>query len=82
MIFTAYTSAHPHTAPIIDTSGKPASKEGSATCSNVLGLFAFGDCSIEAAASDGKITKIKSVNYEHFTVLGLYSSYTTVVKGD
>ncbi len=59
-----------------------ASKEGRATCTGILGLVAFGDCSIEAAAKDGGITKIESVTNESFSVLGIYTTYTTVVKGE
>ena len=68
--------------PITATSSADASKEGEATCTSILGLIAVGDCSIETAAENGKITNIKSVDKKVFSILGIYSTYTTVVKGN
>ena len=56
-------------------------KTGKATCKSILGLFATGDCSIEAAKRAGGITKAQYVDQEVFNVLGVYATYTTVAKG-
>lgn len=59
------------------------SKVGKASTTSVLGLFAWGDASTAAAARDGGITTIRHADYEFLNVFfGLYSSYTTVVRGD
>ena len=58
------------------------SKEGKATCTSILTLVAFGDCSVEAAAKAGGITDIKLVDQEAKNYLGLYGQYTTIVKGN
>lgn len=48
----------------------------------MLGLVATGDASIEAAAKAGGITKIHHVDFENFSILGIYATFTTVVYGD
>ncbi|HXK21635.1 MAG TPA: TRL-like family protein [Myxococcota bacterium] len=58
------------------------SKRGEASTSNILGLFAWGDCSTEAAARNGNIKEIESADYEFLNVLGVYSTYTTIVHGN
>ena len=56
-------------------------KTGKSICKSILGLFATGDCSIEAAKKQGGISKAQYVDQEVFNVLGVYATYTTVVKG-
>ena len=59
------------------------SKTGKASVISVLGLFAWGDASATTAARDGGITTIRHADYEYLSVLfGVYSSFTTVVRGD
>lgn len=59
------------------------SKVGKASTTSVLWLFAWGDASTAAAARDGGITTIRHADYEFLNVfLGIYASYTTVVRGD
>lgn len=72
------------TAPIIDTGLESSGdiKTGKSTCISILGLIAAGDCSIDKAKKDGNISKVISVEYESFSVLGIYASYTTIVKGE
>lgn len=57
-------------------------KTGRADCYNVLGIIAWGDCSIDAARDNGKIKNINSVNQEHFGAIGIFYKTTTIVKGD
>lgn len=59
-------------------------KQGESCASLVLGGFlAFGDMSVSSAAKNGNITKIGSVDYSTFNVLGaLYWQKCTIVNGD
>jgi hypothetical protein len=54
---------------------------GEASANSVLGIFAFGDASIQQAAANGQIQKIHHVDYEVFSFIGLYATFTTVVYG-
>ncbi len=69
-------------SPVAAGDAGSGSKVGMAKATSVLGLVATGDASIKAAMENGKITKIKYVDYETKNILGLYGEYTTVVYGD
>ena len=56
-------------------------KWGEACATGVLGLFAFGDASIEAARKNGGISSIASVDQKIMSILGVYSQYCTTVRG-
>ena len=58
------------------------SKSGKSETFNVLGVVSWGDGSTRAAAQNGGISTIRSADYEFFSVLGIYSRYTTIVHGD
>ncbi len=58
------------------------SKKGKACAESYLGAVAVGDGSVQEAAKKQNITKIKSINLESFSVLGLYASLCTLVTGD
>lgn len=58
-----------------------STKQGTAVCTGILSIVATGDCSVEAAAKNGGITQVQSVEAKIFDVLGLYTTYTTIVKG-
>ncbi len=58
------------------------SRSGSASTICVLGMFAFGDASISAAAEDGNLSTVNHVDYSYLNVLGIYQSFTTIVYGD
>ena len=57
-------------------------KVGKAETRSLLGLFAWGDSSVNAAATQGKISKVQSVDYTADNFLGVYGKYTTTVYGD
>jgi hypothetical protein len=57
-------------------------KTGEASAVNVLGIVIIGDCSISAAAKDGDITKIKSVDKEVLNILGIFGKVTVIVEGE
>ena len=59
-----------------------STKEGKASCKGFLGLFAVGNCTIEEAKQNGQISKIGSVSYKTTSYLGIYTKYTTIVKGE
>lgn len=56
-------------------------KVGTAECSNILGLIAMGDASIETAAKSAGITKIYHVDSEVKNILGIFATYKLVVYG-
>ena len=68
--------------PLVATDYAGNAKVGTASCSNILGLVAMGDASIESAKKSANITRIASVDYESFSVLGLFATFTVVVRGD
>ena len=46
-------------------------------------MFATGDASISAAASNGGITRIHHVDFETMSILGIYAEvHTTIVYGE
>ncbi|MBI5374972.1 MAG: TRL-like protein family [Candidatus Schekmanbacteria bacterium] len=57
-------------------------KVGTAKATSVLGIVATGDASTKAAVENGKITKIKYVDYSSRNILGIYGEYTVTVYGD
>ncbi len=67
--------------PIAVTSATGTDKVGNATCINVLGIVAAGDCSIEAAMKKGGITKVQHVDHKSNSILGVVSWFTTIVYG-
>ncbi|MBI5788082.1 MAG: hypothetical protein HZA78_04415 [Candidatus Schekmanbacteria bacterium] len=64
------------------TANSAGAKVGTSECTSILGVVANGDASIDTAARNGGITKIKSVDYKVFSVLGIYAKLTTVVTGE
>lgn len=64
-----------------DSAVSPTLKSGKASSHNVLGLVAWGDSSLEAAAADGGIATATTADYDYFNVLFVYQRYTTIVRG-
>ena len=64
------------------TDNTASSKVGRATCKSYLGICGTGDASIEAAAKSAGITKIHHVDFESYSVLGFYATFTTIVYGE
>ncbi|MCL5270161.1 MAG: TRL-like family protein [bacterium] len=54
---------------------------GKAACSNILGLVSWGDASVMTAARNGGIDRIDQVDCRMLNVIGIYSSYETIVTG-
>jgi TRL-like protein family len=64
------------------TSEVAATKNGEATCTSVLAMVAMGDCSVQAAKSQGGIKRVAYVDRKVENILGIYGKYTTIVYGD
>lgn len=56
-------------------------RNGEASTVNVLGLFAFGDCGLRAAAANGNLKTISFADYTSFSMLGLFQKTTVTVYG-
>jgi len=59
-----------------------AEKVGKASVTNILGILATGDASIDAAMKNGNITKIHHVDYQATSILGIIGTYTVYVYGE
>lgn len=58
-------------------------KEGKATCTSIMSLVSFGDCSTRKAAENGFITTIKHADYKFKNyVFGIVQMLTVRVYGD
>jgi hypothetical protein len=56
-------------------------KKGMACQTSILGVYASGDASVEAAKKAGGITKVTGVDATAESILGFYAKYCTVVRG-
>lgn len=56
-------------------------KVGEACAKSILGLVATGDASIEAARRNGGIISIASVDEKNTSLLGVYATHCTIVRG-
>lgn len=68
--------------PVTATSNNVGTKVGDGSASNILGIIATGDASINSAANSAGISEISHIDYETTTVLGIYSTYTIYVYGN
>jgi len=64
------------------TSNKLATKVGKSTAKGILGLVATGDASYQTAAKNAGITKISHVDERNYTILGIVTTYETIVYGE
>ncbi len=60
---------------------KQPTKRGEACASSILGLVATGDASINTSRKNGGIVQISTVEVTHWSILGLYTKYCTIVHG-
>ena len=65
----------------IDAGSRVGNKEGVSCAQSILVLVATGDASIKAAARDGGITKIDSVDHYTRNILGIMGEFCTIVRG-
>ena len=66
---------------VTDNPDKPT-KVGRATMRSILGVYAVGDASIEAAAKNAGITRIHHVDYQTQNILGVMADFTVIVYGN
>ena len=67
--------------PLTATSVDSYNKTGMAKAKSILGLVGTGDASIDAAAEEGNIDQIQSVDRKFKNILGVYAETTTIVRG-
>lgn len=69
-------------APLSATAYPSAPKQGTSSCTSILGIIATGDCSISAAMKQGGVTRIHHVDYHTSGVLGIVATYRVIVYGE
>lgn len=83
LAFIAMVSSCSLTMPVTATSNPVGSKVGTAKATGYLGVLFFDqDASIQAAAKDGGITKISTVDIKQINILNLIVTYETIVTGE
>ncbi len=80
-LYTGVTHSGVSTGGTIDNNVKSL-KTGTSSCTSILGMVAFGDCSEEAAKKKAGITKVNSVTHTSTSVYIFFSNYTTTVFGE
>src|SRR2546428_6538724 len=68
--------------PVNATSNQAGNKTGRVCANSILGIIATGDASIESAKRAGGITSVTSVDFESTSILGLYATFCTIVRGN
>ena len=68
--------------PVAVGDSNRSSKSGQACATNILGVFATGDASIDAAKQSASITQVSTVDHSSSSILGVYAEYCTLVKGE
>ncbi len=63
------------------TSNELGDKVGTGEIINVLGMVCIGDASSNSAAKSAGIKRISHMDYEYFSVLGLFTKQTVFVYG-
>lgn len=61
---------------------KVGARHGEASSASVLGLYAWGDCSIATAARNGGLSKVGHIDYEYLNVIGIWQKATVIVYGE
>lgn len=64
------------------TEANGGSKQGEACASSILGWVTTGDASAVAAAKNGGISQIMSVDNSISNILGIYAKYCVIVTGE
>jgi len=65
-----------------DGNWKVGKKSGASTSKCVLGLYAWGDCSVTAAARNGELTKVDYLDYSYLNVIGIWQEVTVTAYGE
>lgn len=67
---------------VIATSNTGATKTGESCAQNVLSIVSTGDMSIDTAKKSAGITKVASVDYSQYSILGIFAKTCVIVKGE
>lgn len=71
------------TLPVAATSNNVGSKVGTAQANGFFNVLFFNaDASIQTAAKNGGIKKIATVDVKRTNILGILTSYETIVTGE
>jgi len=65
-----------------DGNWKVGKRSGSSTAKCVLGLYAWGDCSVTAAARAGELTRVDYLDYSYLNVIGIWQEVTVTAYGE
>jgi len=81
---TLYTSVKTPSAAVAyhGPTANQSAKVSKVTATNILGLIATGDASLEAAMKQVGMTKVHHIDQEVTSILGLWSTYTIYVYGE
>ncbi|WP_108977734.1 TRL-like family protein [Leptospira ryugenii] len=66
----------------IFSNGENSSLESTRCTHSILGLFAFGDASIESAKKQAQISTVTEVHWKTTQLTGLYASLCVIVSGN
>lgn len=61
---------------------KAGLKQGVAQSQSVLGLYAWGDCSITAAARQGGLTRVNYLDYKYLNIIGIWQQVEVYAYGE
>jgi len=80
---TAMLASCSITLPVNATANPVGEKVGTSKATGFLSILFFdADASIQSAAKNGGITEISTVDIKHTNVLGILTTYETIVTGE
>ena len=65
-----------------DGNWKVGLKSGSSSAQSVLGVYAWGDCSITAAAENGGLKRVDYVDYSYDNIIGIWQRTRVTAYGE
>lgn len=83
LAITAMLASCSLTLPVNATANPVGEKVGTSKATGFLSVLFFdADASIQSAAKNGGITEISTVDIKHTNVLGILTTYETIVTGE
>lgn len=70
------------TDSVTATANVGTSKKGQSCATNVLSMVSTGDMSIETAKRAGDISKVATVDYSQYSILGVFAKTCVIVTGE
>jgi hypothetical protein len=64
------------------TTAVDASKRGEACAKAIFTLFAYGDATVTTAKANAGIHQVAAIEHSSYNLLGIYSTWCTIVKGN